>query len=1042
MKRIRLLNRLVSSLAVAIALGAMATGTALADPAITVRPLAPDFVTAEKGMLMFVSVLNTGTDPLSGDLVLRYTFPAGVAPVNPTSASSVADPTCTTVGQEVDCTVDVTGIHPGSQVRFRTATTVDAGASGTLTGAIEVSGGGTAQDFRQTLSLIVGPAGPFSVRQLGVDMTDAPGGVPPQQAGTDPMELQTTISLPSEARTNLDFPSDNLYVIAPTESFKDVTVHVPPGFVGNPTATPERCTAPQLTTQAVDLNGNGTAIPSCPLASQIGVAELAYGDIVPLYNIVPPHGAPAEFGFFYQSIVVTLTARLRPIDNGIDIVATKTPNSIPLPKVVVTLWGVPGDPSHNPQRGICLKAGLGFNPDPALGDCSLVTPRVPFLRTPTSCSDALPWSVDMTTYQHPDTIVSRSTSTPGTTGCEFDPFRPGFSLVPSTLAPKSASGVDAEVTLDEDYGPDGLAPADLRTTSVTLPSGMSINPSSADGLQACTDDELRLGKDGVSTCPDPSKIGTVTLHSPLLDHPVGGNVFLRTQNSDDPQSGEMFRMAIEVRSDDDGIDIKLPGSIRLDPSTGQITTTFDNNPQLPFDSLKLHFKTGPRAPLASPSTCGVKTTTAHFVAWNNKTVDTTSTFLVSGCKGPAFSPTWRAGIENPVAGSSSPFHVALSRSDDDEQFRSLTVDTPKGLLARVKDAVQCSDAAANAGNCPAGSLIGHATVGAGVGSNPFYVTNGRVYLTTGYKGGPYGLAVVVDAIAGPFNLGRVVVRQSIHVDPRTAQLSVVSDPFPTIIKGVPLNVRSVRVAVDKPHFMVAPTNCSKQQVSGIATSVDGATATLSSRFQVGGCKSLKFAPKLSLSVGGKGHMTLGRSTPLRTVLTQKPGQSNLKSVKVALRSPPISALLNVVQRACTLAEYQAARCDKAKAGSAVAWTPLLKDPLRGGAFFVKHPGRPLPDLMVALRGDISIDLVGRVTTPGGTSLSTNFDAIPDAPVSRFQLNIVAGSHGPLGVSGNLCSKRRHRPIADITMIGQNGDKIVRHQLLHVSGCRKARKHRR
>ena len=331
-------------------------------------------------------------------------------------------------------------------------------------------------------------------------------------------------------------------------------------------------------------------------------------------------------------------------------------------------------------------------------------------------------------------------------------------------------------------------------------------------------------------------------------------------------------------------------------------------------------------------------------------------------------------------------------------------------------------------------------MGAGVGSNPFFVTGGRVYLTAPYKGAPYGLAVAVDAVAGPFNLGTVVVRQAIHVDPRTAQLSVVSDPFPTIVKGVVLHIRSVRVAIDKPHFMVAPTNCSKLQVGGTATSVAGATAALASRFQVGGCKSLKFAPKLSLSVGGTGHTRRGNSTPLKAVLTQVPGGSNLKSVSVSLPQT-LAALLPVVNRACTLAEYQSGRCRKAQAGTAVARTPLLKDPLRGGVFFVRHPGRPLPDLMVALRGDIDIDLVGRVTIPGGTRLATNFDTIPDAPVSKFTLSLVAGSHGPLGVSTNLCSTRGKRSTADVRMVGQNGATITQSPRLHISGCG-GKKHRR
>ncbi len=1032
MKRIHTLRRLCWSLAVAVALVAGTASAAAAAPpapALQVSTLVPDYVTPGSPMVMLVSALNTGDDVFSGNLTFRYTFPAGVTPADPSEVANGSNVQCQTVGQVDECTVDVTGVPPGAQVRAKTQVTVDPSATGLLTGGeIEVFGGGAVETYRESFTLNTGAIGPFQIRAFDVGIADAPTN-PATQAGSDPTELRTAVNLLSAAQENYDFP--NFAVTSPTESFKDVIVHVPPGLVGNPTATPLRCTAAQLTTSIP-----GTVIPECPPESQIGIVQLNGSDIVPLYNIEPPLGSPAEFGFSYQTVVVTLLAKVRPSDNGIDIVTRKSTSSVPIPKFEVTMWGVPGDPSHNPLRGLCLQGGLGNNSG-SFGECPTVNTRVPFLRTPTSCPGTpLLWGIDMSTYQHPDTFVSNATTTPAMQGCEFNPFRPGFGLVPSTLAPHAPSGVDATVSLDQGYGPDGIAPADLRTASVTLPSGLTINPSSADGLAACTDAQLGLGQEGTAGCPDASKLGSVTLRTPLLDHPVTGNVFLRTQNSDDPASGQLFRMAIEIRSDADGLDIKLPGAIKADPATGQLTTVFDDLPQLPFDAMTLHFKTGPRAPLASPSTCGVQTTNVHLVAWNNKVVDTTSSFVTNGCGAATFTPTFRAGVENPVAGSSSPLHVSLGRSDDDQEFRSLTIDTPRGLLARVKDAVQCSNDAANAGDCPAGSLIGHAKVAAGVGSLPFWVNNGRVFLTQSYRGAPYGLAVVVDAIAGPFNLGTVVVRQAINVDPRTAELHVVSDPFPTIVKGVPLHIRAVRVAIDKPRFMVSPTSCSTKQIGGTATSVDGRTASLDSRFQVGSCKNLAFSPRLSLYVGARGRTHQRQSTPFKAVLTQKPGQSNLRSVRVVLPQT-LAALLNVVNRACTLTEYQNGRCAKARAGSAVARTPLLKDPLKGGVFFVRHPGRPLPDLMVALRGDIDIDLVGRVTIPGGTQLATNFDTIPDAPVTKFTLSLVAGSHGPLGVSArNLCSARSRRAAATVQIKGQNGDGFTQHPRLHIRGCGK------
>ncbi|HEX7291071.1 MAG TPA: hypothetical protein VF250_08100 [Conexibacter sp.] len=1030
------MTRVIRILAMAVGLVAALASVAAAAPALRVTMLSPDHVTAGRSLYIAVAVQNMGTDPLSGSLTVRYTFPAGIVPADPVSEGEDVGLTCQTAGQIVECTGDATGIQPGVQLRLRTTTTVDPGATGSAAGRIDVEGGGDSNAYSEPFSITVGPSGPFAINGFDVVMSDALT-VPAARAGSDPTELSTTVRMLSEAQSNLDLSSENFQVTSPTESFRDVTVHVPPGFVGNPLATPARCTHSQLTTPVTF-----TVIPTCPPESQIGLVQInGANDIVPLFNIVPPTGFPAEFGFFYNSIVVTLVARVRPFDNGIDIVTQKAPNSIPIPKFQVTMWGVPTDPSHDRLRSVCLQGGFGWNS--TKGDCSLSTRNdVPFLRTPTSCPGTpLVWGIDMNTYQHPTRLVHSETTTPPIEGCQYsnDAFDPSFALAPSTSAPRAVSGVDATVLLGQDWSVTGIAPADLRRASVTLPEGLTINPSSADGLGACTDAQLGLRQEGPARCPDASKLGTVTLRTPLLDHEVGGSIYLRTQNSDDPLSGELFRIAVEIRSDRDGIFIKLPGSIQPNPvrdvpQTGQLTTVFDNLPQLPFESMTLHFKQGPRAPLSTPDVCGTHTTTADLLSWGDAPRHIDASFVTRGCKTLRFEPTFRAGVEQPVAGSSSPFHLSLSRTDDDEEFSGLTVNTPRGLLARVKDAVQCSNTAADRDECPAGSLIGHAKVAAGIGTNPFWVTNGRVYLTEPHRGAPYGLAVAVDAIAGPFDLGTVIVRQAIHVDPRTAELRVVSDPFPTSVKGVPLHIRTVRVSIDKPRFMVSPTNCSTLQTTAVATGAHDRTAELSSRFKVGSCKNLAFSPKLSLFVGDNGRTSQqGISTPFRAVLTQKPGQSNLRSVRVQLPGT-LAALLDVVQRACSLAEYQDGRCRGSEAGSAVARTPLLKDPLKGGVFFVRHPGRPLPDLMVALRGDIDIDLVGRVTVVDSKYLETNFDTIPDAPVSKFTLNIVAGTHGPLGIVTNLCSRRGQRSTAIVQMRGQNGDAITRHTRLHIRGC--------
>jgi hypothetical protein len=652
----------------------------------------------------------------------------------------------------------------------------------------------------------------------------------------------------------------------------------------------------------------------------------------------------------------------------------------------------------------------------------------------------LPWSADLTSYEHPNTEVHGQATSAAVTGCELLPFDPTLSLKPTTPSAHSPTGLDVTLAIPQDYGPLGRSEADLRTATVTLPEGLAINPSSADGLKACTDADLRQGQEGPSSCPDASKIGTVTLTTPLLDHPLGGSILLRTQNSDDPASGEMFRIAIEVRSDDDGVHLKLPGAVRVDPDTGRIVTTVDNAPQLPFSSMQLHFKTGPRAPLATPRDCGDHTTSSQFTGWNDKLAGGTSTFSVDGCGAKHLTPTLRAGSEDPQPTTSTPFRLSLTRTDDDELFRALTVDTPTGLLGAVKNAQRCPDAAANAGTCPSASQIGTVTAGAGVGPNPFFLTGGKVFLTGPYHSPRYGLAVVIPAVAGPFNLGTVVVRSAILVDRDTAALRVVSDPFPTVVKGVPTNVRAVRISIDKPGFMVTPTSCARKSVDVTVTSTTGLTARVSSPYRLAGCRGLPFDPPLRLNVGAPRRTSVGVSTPFSATLTASPHQANLARVKVALPTV-LAAILPVVNRACTHAQFDAGNCRGAQAGSAVANSPLLPNPLRGGAFFVRHPGQPLPDLIVALRGDVDIDLVGRVSIPGGKQLATDFKTIPDAPISRFKLSLVAGRNGPLGVSKNLCSRQARRATATVTMEGQNGAVLHRHPRLHISGCGGAR-HRR
>jgi hypothetical protein len=493
------------------------------------------------------------------------------------------------------------------------------------------------------------------------------------------------------------------------------------------------------------------------------------------------------------------------------------------------------------------------------------------------------------------------------------------------------------------------------------------------------------------------------------------------------------------------VTLKLPGQVMLDRDTGQITTSFDNTPQLPFSRLHVEFKTGPRSPLAMPRRCGLYNTHATFVGWNGRTVEADSSFSLSeNARGracpPQFSPGFSAGTASNGAGKTSSFLLRLTRGDEDQDLRALTVKLPRGLTGKIANADECSDTQARADACPAGSQIGAVTVGAGAGSNPFFIQSGKAYLTGPYKGAPFGVAIVVPAVAGPFDLGKVTVRSALFVDKKTAQVSIVSDPFPTILQGIPLDVRDVRVDVDKPDFFLNPTSCAEKTITGTLTSTEGASANVSDRFQAAECASLALKPRMVLRVGGRGHTHRGQTSAFSTTLRMpKRGQANLRFVRVTLPET-INARLNTINDACTRAEFESdvSKCKHAVAGSATASTPLLRDPLKGSVYFVKN-GHAIPDLFVALRGQVAFDLVGRITIVDNKLLRTTFDAAPDVPIRSFTLKLLGGpTTASIGATANLCSSKSRRAKAHVDYIGQNGKVRQTSQALKVAGCGKHR----
>jgi hypothetical protein len=474
----------------------------------------------------------------------------------------------------------------------------------------------------------------------------------------------------------------------------------------------------------------------------------------------------------------------------------------------------------------------------------------------------------------------------------------------------------------------------------------------------------------------------------------------------------MYRLFVVANGDD--VTIKLKGQVKPS-SSGQLTTVFSDNPQLPFDNLDLKFFGGPLAALANPESCGTFTTTSDLSPYGAPAAADaapTSSFQIAGCQNPTpFNPSFAAGTTNATAGAFSPLSVTFGRQDSDQELSSITATLPPGLFAKIAGVTQCSNADAAAGTCPASSQVGTATAGSGAGSHPLFL-GGKVYLTGPYNGGAYGLATVIPAIAGPYNLGTVVVRQSLRIDPNDAHVTAVSDPFPTILKGVPLRIKTVNLTLNRPDFTINPTSCQTFAITGTIQSVNGAVSRASSPFQVGSCASLPFSPTLGIKLSGKGQTKDGKHPTLAATLTApSSGQANLKSAKVTL---PLSLALDPrnTETVCSVAAAAAINCpSNTIVGTASAVSPLLPDPLSGNVFLVQgirtnkqgQQIKTLPSLLIPLKGDVQLNLRAQTAVSNGR-LVTTFPAIPDAAVSNFKLTINGGSHGILVITHgkNIC----------------------------------------
>ncbi len=940
-----------------------------------------------------------------------------------------------------------------------------------------VSGGGAPTVARREPVSLSDASVRFGVQNYEMNVEEA-GGVPDTQAGSHPFQLTTTLSL-NQDRDVLEAPA----------VVKDLSVKLPPGLIGNPTPFP-RCSVEDFIQEA------------CPADTAVGVAQTkagvlglgvdVYNFTVPIFNLVPAVGEPARFAFHPPFVYVYLNTSVRTGgDYGVTVSVKNISQLADLLSSQVTFWGVPGDPRHNDSRGnACVDDALGYTPVRPCEAASQADPP-PLLSLPTSCTGALQTSVEADSWAEPANRLSFGPNEPmqALDGCNRLPFSPEVGVAPDETTGSTPSGLKVDVHVPQSLVLNGtaLAESNVKGLTVALPEGLALNPAAGDGLQACSDAQIGfegfkelnvVTEPGVRTaefspeepsCPNASKIADVTIKTPLLPNSLKGFVYLAApQNFRDAPPENPFEsliaMYLVAQDPVSGTLVKLSGKVALSPS-GQVVTTFENNPQLAFEDAELEFFGGDRAPLATPARCGSYTTDASIVPWSGNPASTpSSSFQItsgpngSPCSDPLpFSPTLQSGTTNINAGSFSDLTTTLSREDGQQSIQSVTLHYPAGVSGLLSGVKLCGEAQANEGTCGSESEVGETIVSVGLGGDPFTVTGGKVYITGPYEGAPFGLSIVNPAKAGPFDLqeGRpVVVRAKVEVNPATAALTITTDPpgsphaIPTIIEGIPLQIKHVNVLVNRSRFTFNPTNCNPQSITGAIDSAEGASSPVSVPFQVTNCASLKFAPKFAVSTSAKTSRASGASLAVKLSYPNSAegafdgpegAYTNIARVKVELPKL-LPSRLTTLQKACTAAQFEAnpAGCPAASiVGHAKAITPLIPVPLEGPAYFVSHGGEAFPSLVIVLQGyGVTVDLVGTTFINKAGITSSTFKTVPDAPVGSFELTLPEGAYSALAAHGNLCKDKLTMPTE---FIAQNGAEIHESTKISVTGCGKVKK---
>jgi hypothetical protein len=1005
----------------------------------------------------------------------------------------------------------------------------------------------------------------FGLRKIAVSARNQ-NGTPDVEAGSHPYSLNTTFTL------NKAGPE--------TGYLKDVKLELPPGFVGDPNATP-RCTYAEFVKQEVGRE------KACSPETAVGVAtvyldkaslpEEAVPVTYPVYNLVPPKGVAAEFGFLVAQLAPVLlqTSVRTGNDYGLTTTVSNVNQSVIVRGGKVTIWGVPASPEHNLIRGECERevsgpsrlfetigngvvgeeAELenpihsetepGWNqpvdeglPEPTAaseenGGCKTQAPQIPLLTNPTSCGVSRTATFSVDSWEEQNNFSGsrkKSVSLPELQGCERLDFSPtvGVSTDGSAGSTPTGLNVDLHVPQETALNPVGLTEADVKNTVVTLPAGMQLSPSAADGLQGCSEAQVGFeryeeldgsgvqsaifkpkvyneatGQEEASLCPDASKIANVHIKTPLLEGELEGSMFLASPQNfagfpqENPFSS-LFAMYLVAEEPKTGVLVKLPGRVELgEPGVnnglapGQVRTTFADTPQLPFSELKAEFFGTDRAPLATPALCNAYQVNASFTPWaGGPSVNPDADFNInsgpngSACTYPGqslpFTPSLASGTPNINAGSFSSLATTLGREDGQQNISSVSLQYPPGLSGLLSNVKLCGEAEANTGTCGPESLVGETIVSVGLGNDPYSVTGGKVYITGPYQGAPFGLSIVNPAKAGPFDLQEgkpVIVRAKIEVNPITAALTVATNPagspfsIPTMIDGVPLQIKHVYVNITKQNFTFNPTSCELMKITSTIDSAEGASVSVSDPFQSTNCASLKYEPKVAVTTNAHTSKADGASLNFKISYPSGAMGKDAWFAKVKLDIPKqLPARLTTLQKACTEKQFETnpAGCPTASdIGHAIVHTEELPVPLEGPVYFVSHGGAKFPEVVMVLQGDnVTVDLHGETFISKTGVTSATFNAVPDAPFESVEVNIPTGPYSEFAANGNVCAETKtvivkkkvtvktHGHSRNVTrkvvesepeslvmptaLVAQNGTEIHQNTPISVTGCPKAK----